>query len=116
MMQLTIKIAESCPINAKPPRRVVAVLPFELHTVDSQSSYILAPTSVGAGDNFSLVIEGAYTPCNHILSILMQYQIGTVTTHLFDCLTEFGTVPTCFVIRLPTEQFVELSMLPTGNG
>jgi hypothetical protein len=107
-MQVAIKKVDHDIAGASLERQLLATLNFETHEVDSLTSLQLAPSVVELNNGGRLLIEGAYTPNNCVLSILMDFQVGTDKMRVFSVVCELAHVPTSFTVRLPTKQTIEL--------
>ena len=106
-MKLTIKLAESSPIGAKPERRVLRVLDVLPRGPGPLASYSTADAPVPIDGESSIVPTVSYTPCNRVLSLTVVYRAHERDTPIFAGIAEWEVVPAYFTCQLPTGKFIE---------
>jgi hypothetical protein len=106
-VKLTIKLAESSPIGAKPQRRVLGVLEVVPRGPGPLASYTTADAPVPVDAESSIVPTVSYTPCNRVLSLAVVYRTHDSETPIFAGIAEWEVVPAYFTCQLPTGKFIE---------
>jgi hypothetical protein len=107
IVKLTIKYAESCPIGARPDRRVLGVLDLVAHGSGSLVSFEIAEAQVQIDDDSAIVSSVSYVPANHVLSLTVSYRHHGEQVQIFAGIAEWSHVPAYFACLLPTGKFVE---------
>lgn len=107
-MKVTIKLADSSPVGAKPKRRVLGVLDVVLCSPGPLASYATSDSPVPIDGDSSIVPNVTYTPCNHVLSITVSYRADGQEKQIFGAVAEWLVAPPYFAFGLPTGKFIEL--------
>lgn len=106
-VKLTVKLAESSPIGARPERRVLWSSALVAHSSGLLGSYEIVKTPIQIDGESSISPVVSYTPANRVLSLIVDYRTQSSEVPIFAGIAEWYCTPVYFMFQLPTGKFAE---------
>jgi hypothetical protein len=107
-MNLTIKLPDGCPINAKCERRTLGIFPLVERGTEPISTHELPETTVALGSDSALVVEAYYVPANDSFSVTARHRTPAQESYILAAGAECHCIPVGLVCRLLTGEYVEI--------
>lgn len=106
-VKLTVKLAESSPIGARPERRILWSSELAVHSPGLLGSYEIVKTPIQIDAENSISPTVSYTPANRVLSLIVHYRTHDSEIPIFAGIAEWYCTPVYFTFQLPMGKFAE---------